>query len=182
MGATEARLAWAADITEIRQLACRYAISADSKNPAMMASCYADPCERSGRGERMTRAEVQAHFAKAFAFVPMMILHLGNHLIEIDPDNPDRATGTVYSRCEAEAGETWLIQQIVYHDVYVRQDGGWRFWSRKHLLFYGTDLRVPPIGLPPSDAAELSDGKGSMPQYWPSYRDFYQAHPDLKHY
>ena len=32
------------------------------------------------------------------------------------------------------------------------------------------------------DAAELTDGKGSMPQLWPSYRKFWERFPDRPHY
>jgi hypothetical protein len=174
------RLAWAADIVEIQQLAYRYAICADSKDADGMAALYAQGATRDG--QPISRDQLRARFACNFAKSPMGILNVGNHLIDIDPDDPDRATGTVYCRGEIEDGDRWLIQQIVYHDKYVRQDGRWRFQERKHLLFYGSDLRVPPIGLSPSDAAELTDGKGSMPQYWESYRNFWREFPDRKHY
>jgi hypothetical protein len=174
------RLEQAADIVEIQQLAYRYAIGADSKNPEMIAGCYADPSVR--HGKTYTRAQLVEAFANSLGKSPMGILNVGTHLIELDPDDPDRATGTVYCRGEIEQGDVWLIQQICYHDIYTRIDGRWYFASRLHLLFYGSDLRVPPIGIAPSDAAELTDGKGSMPQYWDSYREFFKAHPDKKHY
>jgi hypothetical protein len=100
----------------------------------------------------------------------------------MDQTDPDRADGTVYCRCEAEWKETWLIQQIVYLDKYIRQNGKWLFLRRKHLLYYGAELGKSPIGLPPSDKAELTDGKGSMPQHWPSYQKFWERFPDSKHY
>lgn len=174
------RLEWAADVVEIQQLAYRYAISADSKNPEMMASLFAENCI--SNDVAMTRDQVREKFAVSFSASPQAILNVGNHLVEIDLDDPDRATGTVYCRCEAEWKGEWLIQQIVYLDSYVREDGAWRFKERRHRLFYGAPLGKSPIGLPPSDAAELTDGKGSMPQLWPSYGKFWERFPDRKHY
>jgi SnoaL-like domain len=174
------RLEWAADIIEIQQLAFRYAISADSKDPQRMASLFV---ERIGAdGQKVTRAMLAERYAKSFARSPLSILSVSNHAVELVCGDPDRATGTVYCRCETEFEGHWLIQQIVYLDEYVREDGAWHFLTRKHLLFYGAYLGENPIGLPPSDAAELTDGKGSIPQAWPSYRAFWETHPGQKHY
>jgi hypothetical protein len=109
---------------------------------------------------------------------------LANHLIDIDPKDPDRATGTVYCRCEAEIefGKRWLIQQIVYHDKYVRLGGEVAHCRTAAPPVLRRRIRQPPLNLPPSDAAELTDGKGSMPQYWESYRAFWQNYPDKPHY
>ena len=182
MNADMKRLLWAADLIEIQQLSYRYAICADSKDAAGMVALYADISIRYGK--QITRKELIKKFEDSLSNSPLCILNVGNHLIDIDPDDSDRATGTVYCRCEAEIeeGNRWLIQQIVYHDKYIRLDGKWRFAERKHLLFYGSDFGVPPLNLPPSDAAELTDGKGSMPQYWESYREFWKAYPGKKHY
>jgi len=174
------RLEWAADVVEIQQLAFRYAICADSKDPEGMASLFARDAKLGDVS--LTRDELVERFANSFSQSPICILNVGNHLVETHPDDPDRAKGTVYCRCEAEWNGTWLIQQIVYLDEYVREDGKWLFWKRHHLLFYGAELGQSPIGLPPSDAAELTDGKGSMPQRWQTYQDFWKKFPDREHY
>jgi len=145
------RLEWAADVIEIQQLAYRYAIAADSKDPAMMVSLFASNPVLGG--PPMTRVELVARFSNSFSHSPQCILNVGNHLVEADADDPDRAKGTVYCRCEAEWNGKWLVQQIVYFDTYIRENGTWRFHTRKHLLFYGAELGQSPIGLPPSDAA-----------------------------
>jgi hypothetical protein len=174
------RLEWAADIIEIQQLAFRYAISADSKDPERMASLFA---ERIGEdGQPVTREALAERYRRSFVRSPLSILSVSNHVVDPDQGDPDRAIGTVYCRCETEYDERWLIQQIVYLDEYVREQGVWRFYTRKHLLFYGANLGENPIGLPASDAAELTDGKGSMPQMWPSYRAFWAGRPGAKHY
>jgi hypothetical protein len=177
---TSNRLEWAADVVEIQQLAYRYAIAADSKDPETMVSLFASDAALGG--PPMSRAELVQRFSNSFAQSPQCILNVGNHLVETDPDDPDLAKGTVYCRCEAEWNGKWLVQQIVYFDTYIREEGAWRFRTRKHLLFYGAELGQSPLGLPASDAAELTDGKGSMPQAWPSYRAFWENYPDRPHY
>lgn len=174
------RLEWAADVIEIQQLAYSYAIAADSKDPERMAENFVDPAVLGNR--TMGRAELTERFASSFKSSPICILNVGNHLVEFDPDDPDRATGTVYCRCEAEWNGSWLIQQIVYLDEYARQNGKWLFSKRHHLLFYGAPLGTSPLDMPPADKAELTDGRGSMPGRWPSYRRFWEAFPGYKHY
>jgi SnoaL-like protein len=162
----------AADIIAIQQLAFRYSISADSKDPQTLASLYV---ERPGTDGRMiTRADLIGRFTRSFRRSSRSILNVGTHLVELDPDDPNRATGTVYARCECEFEGEWLIQQIVYLDEYVCENDVWYFWSRKHLLFYGAKLGESPLGLQPADAAELTRGIGSMPQAWESYRRFFE--------
>lgn len=175
-----ARLEWTADVVEIQQLAFRYAISADSKDPAAMAALFVEPTRLGD--VTLNREELVARFTNSFKSSPICILNVGNHLVEIDPDDPDRASGTAYCRCEAEWQGKWLIQQIVYLDEYARVGGKWLFSSRNHLLFYGAELGQNPMDLPPSDAMELTDGKGSMPQAWPSYRQFFEQFPELKRF
>lgn len=174
------RLEWAADVVEIQQLACRYAIAADSKDPEAMADLFVTPTKLGD--VTLDRDELVARMTNSFKGSAMTILNVGTHRVEDDPDDEDRAKGTVYCRCEAEWDGKWLIQQIAYLDEYRRVEGDWLFESRRHLLFYGACLGENPIDLAPSDAMELTDGKGSMPQRWPSYRKFFERFPDLKHY
>ncbi len=164
---------------EIRQLAYRYAISVDSRDIDTLADLYVDNARFGDRV--LTRPEIHERFSTALVANPWTILNVGNHLIDFD--DADRAHGTVYARCEIERGpDTWLVQQIVYLDEYVRQDGTWLFGSREHLLFYGADLHQRPIGLPPAAVPEHTDGKGSMPQRWPTYRAFFDRFPGVRHY
>ncbi len=174
------RLEWAADVVEIQQLAFRYAIYGDMKDPDQMASLFTD---RASLGAHSyTRSELVERFTNSFRGSPLCILNVGNHLVDIDTNDPDRAEGTVYCRCEAEWNGQWLIQQIVYLDKYAREDGKWLFAKRDHMLFYGAELGQSPIELHKSDKMELTDGRGSMPQLWPAYRRFFERFPEDKHY
>lgn len=165
---------------EIRQLAYRYAVSADARDMKSLARLFAKGAVVGGKS--LSTEEIEKRFAGLLANNPLSILNVGNHLIDFDEDDPDRARGVVYCRAEIEDGERWLVQQIVYRDTYVRQDQKWLFWEREHLLFYGADLLERPIGLKPAGKPEAYDGKGSMPQIWPTYGEFWKQFPDAKHY
>jgi hypothetical protein len=179
MDSLEDRVDRALAYEEIRQLAYRYSISVDSRDIDTLVGLYVEGALFAG--QPFTRDQIRARFSEMLAKNPMMILNVGNHLIDFD--DPDHAHGTVYARCEVEAGpQTWLVQQIVYLDQYVRHAGKWYFFKREHLLFYGCDLLTRPIGLHQAAQPENTDGKGSMPQRWPTYRAFYERHPDAAHY
>jgi hypothetical protein len=174
------RLEWAADVVELQQLSYRYAISGDMKDPEGMAALFVEGAQLGKHS--FSRAKLAERFADSFRTSPICILNVGNTLIDLDPADPDLATGTVYCRCEAEWEGKWLVQQICYLDQYVRDAGRWRFAQRDHMLFYGAELGQSPIELQKSDARELTDGRGSMPQLWPAYQRFWERYPDAKHY
>lgn len=165
---------------QIRQLAYRYAVSVDSRDMKTLAGLFAEGAVFGGQS--MTTEEIEARFGNMLAESPLSILNVGNHLIDLDADDANKAKGTVYCRAEIEDGERWLVQQIVYLDTYVRQKGKWLFWERQHLLFYGADLLQRPIGLHPAGKPENQDGKGSMPQIWPTYGEYWKKYPGKNHY
>lgn len=69
---------------------------------------------------------------------------IGNHIIEFH--NPDEADGLVYSGNEHEAGDQWVVIQMMYFDRYERIDGRWLFRRRLPLYWYAADARTPPTG------------------------------------
>ncbi|MCU1454703.1 MAG: hypothetical protein JWN46_2849 [Acidimicrobiales bacterium] len=156
----------------IRQLVYRYAIAVDSRDVETITSLYVADV-KVGNGARGRDAMYEV-FDEMLTTMGRSILNVGNHLIELD--GADRARGTVYCRAELEMGDEWVVQQIVYHDKYERHDGDWLFRSRRHLLFYGADMLRRPIGLELADAAEFTTGRGSMPEYWPTFREFQKRH------
>jgi ketosteroid isomerase-like protein len=157
----------------IRQLAYRYAIAVDARDVETVTSMFVDDV-KVGPGA-VGRDAMRAFFEEAFSKNDgMTILNVGNHLIDFD--EPDRAHGVVYCRAEIESGEEWIVQAIVYRDRYERREGIWYFRGRQHLLFYGADMLQRPIGLAPAEQPELGTGKGSMPEIWPTYREFQARH------
>ena len=91
----------------------------------------------------------------------------------IDLDGADRAIGTVYCHGEIEAGARWIHQAIVYDDTSARRDGRWYFVRRRHRLFYGAEAAVNPRTLPPAEWPAHHDGRGTLPDEWPTWQQFW---------
>jgi hypothetical protein len=113
---------------------------------------------------------LRASFTEQLRGLGVTILLVGNHVIDVLDD--DHATGIVSCRGEMEMGEEWVVQAIQYHDAYERRDGRWRFVRRRHLLFYGADMLLRPIGLPPAHWPSSATGKGELPEMFRTWRDF----------
>ncbi len=165
-------LPWLVAHEEIRQLASRYAVALDARDLDTLVGLFVDDV-RVGR-DQVGHEALRASFTEQLRDLGVTILFVGNHVIDVLDD--DHATGIVSCRGEMEMGEEWVVQAIQYHDTYERRDGGWRFVRRRHLLFYGADMLRRPIGLPLAHWPASATGKGELPEFLQSWRDF---HGDL---
>jgi ketosteroid isomerase-like protein len=147
---------------EIRQLVARYAVEMDARNFDAVAALFVEDV-RVGFDQR-GRATLATYFADAVRHIPVTILNVGTHLIELD--DADHARGVVYCRAELQIDDRWVVQAIQYRDGYERRDGVWLFAKRQHLLWYGREVGTSPLGLPPADWPERDIGWG-MPEAWP---------------
>jgi ketosteroid isomerase-like protein len=156
---------------QIRQLASRYAVATDRRDIDALAALFV-PDVRVGR-DTYGRDALRANFAEQLHGIGVSILNVGTHQIDLVDD--DHATGHVYCKGEIQDGERWIHQAIRYDDTYARVDGEWLFVRRKHLLFYGAEVGVNPLTLPPANWPEHHDGLGTLPyseetwqRFWPS--------------
>lgn len=154
---------------EIRQLASRYAVAIDSRDLDALVALFVDDVRvgRSARG----RDALRASFDESLRAIGVSILNVGTHQVDLVDD--DHATGTVYCHGEIQDGERWIHQAIVYRDTYERRDGAWLFVRRIHELFYGAEVGVNPLGLPPANWPEHHDGRGTLPERWDTWREFW---------
>ncbi len=159
---------------EIRQLACRYALSLDSRDLDALVALYVDDVRvgRQGHGRDLLRRD----FDSKMRAVGFTILNVGNHVIDLVDD--DHATGVVYCHGQIQEGERWIVQAIQYQDGYERRDGHWLFVRRRHLLWYGAELGENPLHLPPANWPESSTGRGTLPESWESWRRFWKDPDD----
>jgi hypothetical protein len=153
----------------IHQLAYRYALATDSRNLDALVALFVDDV-RVGR-DASGRPALKEFFDRSLRDIGISILQVSNHVIDFDDD--DHASGVVYCRGEIEVGDQWVVQAICYLDTYERRQGGWYFVRRRHLLWYGADLLERPIGLPDANWPEHHTGKGTLPEAWPSWREFW---------
>ncbi len=147
-------------IEEIRQLAFRYAHAFASRDRPLMLSLWArtDP---PARMPTIDRHRIQADLERWFSELGLCLLHVTNHLIDVE--GPDHARGEVYCTGEIEVGSQWVDQVILYHDRYVREDGRWLFASREHRLFYGQARVHHPLRQPPARWPRGQVGSGDLP-------------------
>jgi ketosteroid isomerase-like protein len=156
---------------EIRQLAYRYALATDSRDLDALVELFVDDV-RVGRDE-FGRDALRDNFDRQLRQVGITILFVGNHVIEFDDD--DHARGVVYCRGEIQRDDRWIHQAIQYRDTYERRHECWYFVRRKHLMWYGAELGQSPLGLPPAHWPEHHTGRGTLPESWETWQQFWKA-------
>jgi hypothetical protein len=155
---------------DIRQLASRYALALDSRNLDDLVALFVDDVRvGDGRG----RAALRAQFDSSLREVQRTFLLVGTHVIDVI--DAQHASGSVYCKGEIQVGERWIHQAILYDDTYERRDEAWLFVRRVHRLWYGADVGVNPLPLPPANWPEHHAGLGTVPEQWPSWRAFWQT-------
>jgi uncharacterized protein (TIGR02246 family) len=155
---------------EIRQLPARYALSMDTRDLDTLVSLFVDDVQV-GR-DSFGRDALRASFETSLREVGITILNVGTHVIDLVDD--DHATGHVYCKGEIQDGERWIHQAILYRDTYERRDGRWYFVRRRHELWYGAEVGVNPLTLPPANWPEHHDGLGTVPEVFPTWKDFWR--------
>jgi hypothetical protein len=154
---------------EIRQLVARYAVRMDARDFGGVAALFIEDVQV-GRDQR-GRPALHAFLEAAVREMPITILNVGTHVIELD--DADHGRGVVYCRGELAVDDRWVVQAIQYRDTYARRDGDWFFVRRQHLLWYGRDVGTSPLGLPPARWPEHATGWGEPEGWdaWPSVRE-----------
>jgi len=156
---------------EIRQLPARYALSMDTRDLDTLVSLFVDDVQV-GR-DSFGRDALRASFETSLREVGITILNVGTHVIDLVDD--DHATGHVYCKGEIQDGERWIHQAILYRDTYERRDGRWYFVRRRHELWYGAEVGVNPLTLPPANWPEHHDGMGTVPEVFRTWKAFWGA-------
>jgi ketosteroid isomerase-like protein len=158
----------------IRQLASRYALALDSRNLDDLVALFVD--DVAVAPDSTGRKALRAQFDRSLREVGRTFLLVGTHVIDLV--DADHATGSVYCKGEVQDGSRWIHQAILYDDVYERRDGTWLFVRRRHRLWYGAEVGVNPLTLPPANWPEHHHGLGTVPEQWPTWRAFWDADED----
>lgn len=127
------------DLEAIRNLARRYAHCVWQKDLAGAAALFTEDGEMDTgdrpalKGRRAIQESYEQLMGEA-VFHPFV----HNHLIELDGD---RASGICYLDLRASIGGESMIGSGVYHDRYARENGEWKFRSRKLTMCYLVPIR-----------------------------------------
>ncbi|MGZ4705990.1 MAG: nuclear transport factor 2 family protein [Acidimicrobiales bacterium] len=155
---------------EIRQLAAHYAVALDARDLDQLVDLFV-PDVWVGR-DASGRAALRRDFEASLRPVGVTILTVGTHAIDLV--DADQATGVVYCHGEVQVGEDWVHQAILYRDTYARvPDEGWRFVRRVHELWYGVVVTPNPLDQPPADWPLHAVGRGTVPESWPTWGEFW---------
>jgi hypothetical protein len=135
----EARLRRVEDRQEIANLQARYTLSIDVHDLDRVAPLFARKGRfRSADGvmDATGREAICEQFRGRFASLGFGFHVTHDHLIELDPDHPNEATGIVSSHAEVVRKGRPMIVAIRYADRYCREEGAWRFADRQLHFFY----------------------------------------------
>jgi ketosteroid isomerase-like protein len=162
-------------VEQIRQLASRYALALDMRDLDSLVGLYVDDV-------RVTRTEsgrpaMRAAFDQAVRQFATSIHFVGNHVIELDDDDPDRATGVVYCRAEHAVGDQWVVVPLQYEDAYERRDGRWYFRRRRILTWYETDVESRPARELPRRWPGRPPAEAELPGAWATWHEFWGDTP-----
>jgi uncharacterized protein (TIGR02246 family) len=138
----EERLRHLEDLDEIRRLIIDYAAALDARDLASYAELFARDGEWSGRtGHARTPEGIRRLMEERLHPNPPAPGPTHRHVVtnvvaEIDGDRASAQTSwTLFARSEGDEPE--ITMQGTYRDTLVREDGRWRFASRK------TDIDIP---------------------------------------
>jgi len=159
---------------EIRQLVAKYCVALDTRDLDAMVGLFPGDV-RVGDG-RSGRGELKKWFDETLRTQFTGTAHVtGNHIIEFDDADKDRARGLVYSRNEHETGDAWVIMTMMYWDRYERVEGRWLFRRRLPLYWYASDLNEPPVGEHKMRWPGREPYDGGWAEFWPTWGEFWSS-------
>ncbi len=172
------------DRIEIADLCAHYGYAIDDRDLDKLCNLFTADGTNSGR---RGRDEIRAFFTNRFNLWGMSFHSPLSHVISfIDIDN---ATGilTGYAEMQIE-GEYWVAAGR-YTDVYVRDEGTWRFAERTPKFYYYMRLSDFPAGFEGhyrrryTDANAMHGGgvqMAQMPEELESYQRWVREHPEAR--
>lgn len=161
----------------IRELVARYCFTVDERDIDGIARCFTrDGVMRSLDGvmDARGRAAVIEQFHGRFAVLGPSNHYTHDHLVEFDPADPGRATGTLNTHAEVVRNGEFLVASLRYRDSYRLEEGEWRFAERVLEFFY----YARPEALP----AVMLGGARNRAYATPRAADFPEASPHWQSY
>jgi ketosteroid isomerase-like protein len=174
----EKRIQVLEDREAIRELITRYGLVVDDRDMDGIAACFAqDGAFRSRDGVMNARGReaVLAQFRGRFAVLGPSNHYTHDHLLRFDEQDPDRAYGIVTSHAEVVRNGEPMWAALRYEDVYLREDGRWRFLDRLLSFFYYVKVADYASCLPQilRMRAYEEPAPADYPEALPSWRRYY---------
>lgn len=153
----------------IGQLPIRYALAVDGRDLDAWVSLFVPDVQvgRDAYGREALRAQIEP-LLRTFR---RSVHQICGHRIELDPSDPDRASGATYCRAEHEVDDRWVVMAICYLDDYQRVDGEWLFRRRREQHWYAADIAEHPQAV---GFDSWHDGASpALPEAFPTWRAFW---------
>lgn len=123
----------------ILKIIAQYCKACDDRDVPLLRSLFAPDAQVRSADGRM-RGEgvdgIMEMYRKRFEVLGLSVHWTHDTIIDIDPADPDRATGEVFCHAEAMRNGQVLVGSLRYEDEYVRRDGRWMFASRLLKFLY----------------------------------------------
>lgn len=134
----------------ITELVSHYASACDEHDmPRLMSLFTPDACFDSPSGAMVAngRIAIEAMFIELFKIRGPAFHWTHDVIVKVDPLQPDRATGRVYSHAETTPGAISSLAAMRYDDEYQRDGGQWRFRKRVISFLYYVPVTEYPTAL-----------------------------------
>lgn len=139
LAALEHRIARLEDKDQIAELVVRYGDAVDAHDVPALRALFSDDARwawANGLGEGVGIDAVIELLTGRFHTIDASLHVSHGHVIELDDDDADRATGVLFSHAEVTREGTPMISALRYDDAYRRVDGTWRFAERVLSFYY----------------------------------------------
>ena len=123
------------DRIQIQDLLARYALAIDTKNWALLDTCFTSGAEvdyTSTGGEKGPYPQIRRWLEKVLSSFAVTVHHIGNISVELDGDRA-RARTYLWNPMgfqQADGTLHWFVVSAHYVDALVRTGEGWRIQQR----------------------------------------------------
>ena len=165
----------------IRALVTAYAIACDEHDMPRLLSLFSDDAIFGSPNGRMVaegRDAIEAMFIETFKIRGPAFHWTHDVTVTIDADDPDRATGLVYSHAETTPNGLVSLAAMKYQDDYRRASGRWQFARRQISFLYYVPAAEYTNGLNRAERVYMNgDWIGAdYPESLACWQDFERAH------
>ena len=163
------------DRQELSDLLARYGRYIDDRDLANLAELFTSDAEFDSRvGPVRGREAVLGYYRDQLSTYTVTYHYPHSQTVEFT--GPDDATGVVQAHAELAIDGQGVIIGLRYHDTYHREDGRWRFRSRKAQQLYG--LPIEEWGRSLGDTLRkrwpgAEPAPADLPEALPTYREFF---------
>lgn len=123
----------------IRELVTAYALACDQQDMDWLMSLFTEDAEFGSPNGTMVsvgRDAITDMFIETFKIRGPAYHWTHDVTVTVDPNDPNRATGLVYSHAETSPNAVHSISAMRYEDVYRRENDKWRFAKRMISFLY----------------------------------------------